>query len=421
MKVKLTDAFLRAMPVPETGRMEWRDESCPGLLLRVTHTGAASWACRGVLPDGRHGRVRLGTYPEVGLAEARKRARAMVAAIQGGADPQAAKRAARAEAEARRRAPTVAQRWQEWAAVAGRTAMKGRGWSDAHAARVAWMLEKIVAPDLGKLPLAETTRADWSGLVSAAHKRGPAAAGNFLRIAAAFLNHAEAAGWIDAPLLPRKASKLAPPVASRDRTLTDDELARVWKAAATLAPKPCALVRLLILTAARRGEVAGMTLAEVDRAAGLWRLPAPRSKNRRAHVVPLGPLALDALAEIWPPEGEAEPSTCLLGRHGRTPFAGFSKCKAALDAASGVEGWGWHDLRRTGRTGMARLGVPREAAEAAINHVAGQSGLVGTYDRHGYEAEAVAALARWQAHVAALVAPEKAGAEVVPLRPGQAA
>jgi hypothetical protein len=94
---------------------------------------------------------------------------------------------------------------------------------------------------------------------------------------------------------------------------------------------------------------------------------------------------------------------------------GFSKLKTRLDALSGVKAWRWHDLRRTARTGMTRLGVPREHAEAAINHVSGRSALERTYDRHDYAAEAAAALARWQAHVAGLVAAAPP-VEVVPLR-----
>jgi integrase len=414
VQVRLSDAWLRAMPRPEAGRLEVRDLACPGLTLRVTSGGAASWSARGLLPDGRHGRVTLGSYPAVGLAEARKRALAMRAAIQGGADPLAARRAARAEAEARRRAPTVADRWREWMAVAGRSAMRGRGWSAAHAERAQWMLDRAVAPALGDRPLAETTRADWTALVAEAHRRGPAAAGNFLRIAAAFLAHAEAAGWIAAPLLPRKASKLAPPVAARERALSDAELAAIWTAAGTMAPKLRAFVRLLILTAARRAEVAGIALGEVDLRAGLWRIPAARMKNRRPHAVPLAPLALAELRAVWPNDApERDPGFRLLGRHGTAPFAGFSKLKTALDAASGVAEWSWHDLRRTARTGMAALGVPREHAEAALAHVSGRAGLVGVYDRHGYEAEAAAALRAWQGHVAGLLGQ---AAEVVPLR-----
>lgn len=291
--------------------------------------------------------------------------------------------------------------------------MKGRGWSDAHVERVAWMHKKVVAPALGKRPLAETARADWTGLVGEAHKRGPAAAGNLLRIVSAFLNYAEAAGWIDAPLLPRKAGKLAPPVAARDRVLTDDELKRVWHGAGLLSPKARTFARLLILTAARRGEVAGIALGEVDRAAGLWTLPAPRTKNRAAHVIPLGALALTALSDVWPEDAdELDADYRLLGKMNDSALSGFSKIKAALDAASGVAEWDWHDLRRTARTGMARLGVAREAAEAALNHVTGRSGLVGVYDRHDYRPEALAALRVWQAHVAGLIGH---GAEIVPL------
>lgn len=415
MRVKLSDAWLRAMTPPLAGRVEVRDLGCPGLVLRLTSSGAASWSARGLMPDGRHGRVTLGTYPEVGLAAARKRARATTAAVQGGADPLAEKRA---EAEAKRSAPTVAARWEEWATMAARTAMKGRGWSDSHAGRVAWTLERVVKPELGDRPLAETTREDWIALVAAQHKKGPAAAALFLRVASAFLNHAEAAGWIATPLLPRKASKLAPPVAPRERVLSDNELAAVWKAAETLSPKPRAFARLLILTAARRSEAADIALGEVDRDAALWTLPPARTKNRTGHAMPLCALALAELAAIWPNDaGELDPGHKLLGRVHGSGLSGFSKIKAALDKASGVAGWDWHDLLRTARTGMSRLGVPREAAEAALAHISGRGGLVGVYDRHAFRDEALSALREWQAHVAALVTPrEPVAGKVVPMR-----
>ena len=64
--------------------------------------------------------------------------------------------------------------------------------------------------------------------------------------------------------------------------------------------------------------------------------------------------------------------------------------------------WRWHDLRRTARTGMTRLGVPRDHAEAAINHVSGRSKLERTYDRHDYAPEVIAALTLWQGHVAGI-------------------
>ena len=415
MRRDLTDAFLRTLKPPTSGRIEVWDARTRGLHLRVAATGAMTWALRTRTADGKQTRIKLGTYPAFGIAAARKAAIAALAEVHRGADPVAQKRTARAKREAERAEPTVAQRWQEWADVASRTALRGRGWSAAHAERVDRTLRLVVGPALGKRPLRHTTREEWTRLIASAHRtRGPAAAGNIARVVARFLTFAEAGGWIEhAPLPRRAATTLAPPVASRARVLTDDELARVWRAAETLAPKPRAFARLLILTAARRSEVADIALGEIDREAALWTIPATRSKNRRPHVVPLGGLALAELRAVWPDDAsDLAPEHRLLGRIRGSGLSGFSKIKAALDRASGVTGWCWHDLRRTARTGMARLGVSREAAEAALAHVSGRSGLVGIYDRHDYQREAIAALTTWQAFVAGLVGD---GAEVVAL------
>jgi integrase len=163
-------------------------------------------------------------------------------------------------------------------------------------------------------------------------------------------------------------------------------------------------VRLLVQTAAREMEVADIAAGEVDRAAGRWTIPQGRTKNGAPHTVPLCPLALAELAAVWPGGGEgAMPTRRLLGATGGG-LRGFSKLKARLDALSGVKGWRWHDLRRTARTGMTRLGVARDHAEAAINHVSGRSALERTYDRHDYAREIADALGQWQSHVMELVA-----------------
>jgi integrase len=228
-------------------------------------------------------------------------------------------------------------------------------------------------------------------------------AAGLYRIISAFLGHAEAHGWIGAPLLPRKAGAvLAPTVAARARVLTEDELRAVWITADREAPKLRAFVRLLILTAARESEVANMTIGEIDLEMARWTIPAARAKNGMALTLPLGALALAELRAIWP-STEAPPALALLGRGGSAGFQGFSRLKERIDAASGVRDWRWHDLRRTARTGMARLGVPRDHAKAAINHISGRSALERTYDRHDYAAEIIAASNRWQAHVAGLI------------------
>ena len=219
--------------------------------------------------------------------------------------------------------------------------------------------------------------------------------------------------------------------AARVRVLTDAELVEVWQATEGESAKARAFIRLLILTAAREMEIADLATGEIDRAAGLWRLPEGRAKNGTGYTLPLGPLASAEVAAVWPAhDAQAGVNWRLLGTIAGNGFRGFSKLKGRIDAtiaakraedaaAAGAEpkvmsGWRWHDLRRTARTGMTRLGVPRDHAEAAINHISGRSALERTYDRHDYAAEIAAALTRWQAHVAALVAAQP-WAEVVTL------
>ena len=81
----------------------------------------------------------------------------------------------------------------------------------------------------------------------------------------------------------------------------------------------------------------------------------------------------------------------------------------------GVPPWRLHDLRRTAATGMADIGVLPHVIEAALNHISGaKAGVAGIYNRSAYAPEKKAALERWAAHVAGLVAGEQA--KVVPLR-----
>ncbi len=410
MKRDLNDAWLRTLKPPAKGRLELRDTNTKGLVLRITPTGAATWSLRTQTADGKHTRPKLGTWPAMGISAARKAARAALASVEGGADPIKEKKDARAARKAQAEALTVADALTAWQAHG--TARSLRPWSPRYAAEVARIARHDIEPALGKRKLGETTREDWTALVAGKARRAPVMAGLLYRVVSSFIGHAEAAGWVDEALLPRKgAAKLAPPPAARERVLTDAELAAIWKAADREAPKLRAFIRLLMLTAAREGELADMVAGEVDLEAGRWTIPGARTKNRQGYTLPLSPIALAELATVWPNE-DPEPGHFILGRTGGNGFRGFSKLKARLDESSQVRAWRWHDLRRTARTGMTRLGVPRDHAEAAINHISGRSALERTYDRHDFAPEVIAALTLWQAHVAGLVS---ASAEVVAL------
>jgi hypothetical protein len=410
----LTDAFLRSLKPPPSGRIELADGRVRGLWFRLTAAGAGSWCVRTRTADGKQTRPALGTWPALGIAEARRAALDTLARVHRGADPVAAKRAARKARTHALAEPTVADRLAEWQAL--RVADPRKPWSARYAREVAGLARRDILPALGKRRLRDTSRADWVRLIETKWRAGaPGQAALLYRVVSSFLNHAEAAGWVAAPLLPRKgAATLAPPPAARARVLDDTELAELWQATEREAPKVRAFIRLLILTAAREGEVAGIEAGECDLGAGLWSLPAARCKNGQGITLPLGALALTELRAVWPNDAP-EPDRRLLGRFPSAPLSGFSKVKARVDAAIAaarraagiaepIPPWRWHDLRRTARTGMTRLGVSRDHAEAALNHLSFRSALERTYDRHDYREEILAALRLWQAHVAAVVA-----------------
>jgi integrase len=188
---------------------------------------------------------------------------------------------------------------------------------------------------------------------------------------------------------------------SRDRVLTDAELCSVWRAAGKTDVDPVyrSMMRMLILTGARRGEVAGLTWDEIDLKTRQWTLPAPRAKNGRAHIIPLSRQAITVLNAV-PRLHERY----IFSANGKHAIGGFSQPKDRLNALCGFSDWTVHDLRRTTASGMARIGISLPVIERVLNHISGSfAGVAGIYQRHDFAAEKRAALDAWGKHVAAIV------------------
>src|SRR5262249_54433648 len=173
------------------------------------------------------------------------------------------------------------------------------------------------------------------------------------------------------------------------------------------------IVRLLILTGQRAGEIGGLRWSEIDFERGLISLPAHRTKNGQPHSIPMSEPVLDIL------KSRTRTRDFVFGK-GIEGFGGWDRNKKRLDAQIGdkiSEPWTIHDLRRTFATGLQRLGVRFEVTEAALNHISGsRSGISGIYQRHGWADEKKLAFNAWAAHVLSVVSGKRGKSNVTAIR-----
>lgn len=162
------------------------------------------------------------------------------------------------------------------------------------------------------------------------------------------------------------------------------------------------IVKLLILTGARREEVGGMLWSELDKRP-LWIISASRTKNRLEHILTLPRLAWSIIDGT----SRRESNKRILG-NGPHGFNNWNTAKKALDRRSGIVSWRLHDLRRTAATRMADLGIQPHIIESVLNHVSGhKAGVAGVYNRSVYTREVKNAPAIWADHVASIVSGEQ--------------
>ena len=203
---------------------------------------------------------------------------------------------------------------------------------------------------------------------------------------------------------------VCPEVTARERVLSFEEIGRVWAACAD--DDHGRIVRLLILLGARRQEIGGIAHSELDPDAPQpsWTLPKARSKNGKAHTLPLMPAALAIIRSV--PRRVTRDQ--LFGTIAAEGFTSWGKGKRALDQRCGVKGWVVHDIRRSVATLMADISVPPHIVEQILNHRSGhKAGIAGIYNRSSYEREVRPALARWEDHIRTLV--EGGERKIIPL------
>src|SRR5262249_44674223 len=265
----------------------------------------------------------------------------------------------------------------------------------------------------GARRLSDITDADILAVLDRISERAPIAANRLLAVLNSFFNWAASKNVKLVASNPCAGLERPTKEQSRDRVLDDKELRAVWVAAGELGHPYTGIVRLLILTGQRRNEVADLRWNEVDLENRVLHLPKERTKNGRAHDVPLSASALAIIAGL--PRLVDVGHVFTLKRKPVTSFAGM-KCR--LDAACGVSNWTLHDLRRTVASGLQRLGVRLEVTEAVLNHRSGSmAGIASVYQRHDYRDEKADALARWADYVDAVASGKKANVVALRERP----
>lgn len=173
-------------------------------------------------------------------------------------------------------------------------------------------------------------------------------------------------------------------------------------------PEHCrTIVKLLILTGQRRGEIAALGVAYISWPQATITLPQELTKNGREHTFPIGPLTVSLLKSRLDcsSSGGSSLAGLLFLARGKpsSPFNGWSKSKALLEELSDVTGWTLHDLRRTYRSTMGRLGIAPHIAERLVNHVTAETDTEHVYDLYKYLPEMTAAVAVYESHLQTLL------------------
>jgi integrase len=393
--MKLTTKLIENLR-PGPVRREIPDAHMPGLYLVLQPTGARAWAVR-YRAAGRTRKHTIGSWPAIELATARRLAAAAMRSVAEGRDP------GHAKVEARERATgAINSVINEFLDRHVRRNCRPRTIAERER-----QFRNHVVPQWRGRVIDTITRRDVVRLLDEVMDAGPVAANRLRSTLTTFFGWCVARDIVTAsPMIGVRSPAVE---RSRDRVLSDGELAMIWRAADRIGFPVGPVVKLLILSGQRRSEVAGMQWAELDLERAVWTIPATRVKNRREHVVPLAPAAMEIIKAV---PRVYSPGVFTGGGKGVIDFAGGKRAIDAMLPAS-TPRWTLHDLRRTCVTRMVDIGVQPHVVEAVINHVSGhKGGVAGIYNRSTYAPEKAMALARWAAHVEQIISGD---AVIVPL------
>ena len=378
--MKLSDMTVQKLPAPEgTAAKLYADDSIPNFAVRVTQRGAKSF----VLTVGKERqRITIGRYPIVTLAQAREKARHILAERELGIvhRPSPMLRTFKAEYLGRRDGEVRdATRQGDTYLFKHFDGLANRKLDDITPEAIESILDGIDAP---------STRRSA-----------------FLRISGLF-NYAVRKGYLDRS--PVTALEAPSDQAPRYRVLNDDELRKVLTAARMrrlAGDQYGAILELLIYTGQRRQQIAALASSMVDFDAQTMTWAPELMKTGKRHVVPFGTLSR-VILETRTVNADGLYFASRIGR----PFCGWSYHARKFEQEVGFGDWVVHDLRRTLATCWQKLGIEIATTEKMLSHSAVTGGLVGVYQTHAYLAEMRTAVQKWEEFLQTLLYPTMEGA-----------
>ena len=407
--LKLTATTIRSLTLPpELREKTFFDDALPAFGVRLRAGGSKRYVVQ-YKHRNKHRRLVLGSVNELDPGKARATAKDVLARVRLGEDPAGERLEARADT-----AETLGAVLPRFLARQ-RARLKPRSYQETER-----HLLVHAKPLHSRFATAIDRRTIAIRLAEIAERSGPAAANRVRASLSAFFTWLAREGIVESN--PVAFTNKAEEGGARERVLSDAELAAILRAAGE--DQYGAIVKLLMLTGARRDEVGGLAWSEIDIAAALIVLPSERTKNRRVHQVPLSSPALRILS-AQPRRvrsGDGSLRDLVFGHGDDRGWQDWSGSKRDLDArlkgaGTPIADWRLHDLRRTMSTVMHdRLGVLPHIVEAVLGHVDGhRAGVAGVYNKASYLAERQTALDKWADHIEALISGKRPG-KVVKLR-----
>ncbi len=360
-----------------------------GLQVRVYPSGSKTWLFRYAF-EGKTSRVRLGSFPHLGLEGAHKRQQECRDLLKSGINPRLYEQI---QLKQRQEAPTVDLLYIDFRDHYLRRKRKRPEQAEQ-------ALEKHLIPYMGELKAEDVNRRQIIERIRDIEESG---APRMAEVVKALISQMFRYG-VDVGLVNSSPAVALPMIGSkgkvRERILTEPEIRKFWKRLdkAALDQPMRNAYRLLLVTGQRRGEVAGARWDEINRRSKKWTIPAERSKNGKPHEVPLTPLALKLLDSLKNDSDWILPSPIHPGPiYPQSLSRGMSNNRELFKIAH----FTCHDLRRTAASYMTSLGILRLHVSKVLNH--SDQSLAAIYDQHDYAPEKRQALTVWSNHLKAIL------------------